>query len=148
MRLLKENDSFRFSQSHILSTKPAALWLYIGQSDVTESMVTTRSPCCGYNLAWRAELKGEDLWSYSHKIESVSLQKKSIRSLAHQQSVFRRCYSKPTFFRVLPTRWRRKPAGIDTERNYVTVTACIGNATVLFRAHKNTARRKKVLQIS
>ena len=27
--------------------------------------------------------------------------------------------------RVLPTRWRRKPAGIDTERNYVTVTLCI-----------------------
>jgi len=23
--------------------------------------------------------------------------------------------------RVLPTKWRRKPAGIDTERNYVTV---------------------------
>jgi len=29
-----------------------------------------------------------------------------------------------TFLRVLPTRWRRKPAGIDTERNYVTVTLC------------------------
>jgi len=27
-----------------------------------------------------------------------------------------------TFIRVLPTRWRRKPAGIDVERNYVTVT--------------------------
>jgi len=27
--------------------------------------------------------------------------------------------------RVLPTRWRRKPAGIDTERNYVTVSLCI-----------------------
>ena len=26
--------------------------------------------------------------------------------------------------RVLPTKWRRKPAGIDTERNYVTVTLC------------------------
>jgi len=29
-----------------------------------------------------------------------------------------------TFLRVLPTRWRRKPAGIDTERNYVNVTLC------------------------
>ena len=29
-----------------------------------------------------------------------------------------------TFLRVLPTRWRRKPAGIDTERNYVNVTVC------------------------
>ena len=27
--------------------------------------------------------------------------------------------------RVLPTRWRRKPAGIDMNRNYVTVTLCI-----------------------
>ena len=27
--------------------------------------------------------------------------------------------------RVLPTKWRRKPAGIDMERNYVTVTLCI-----------------------
>ena len=27
-----------------------------------------------------------------------------------------------TFIRVLPTRWRRKPAGTDVERNYVTVT--------------------------
>jgi len=43
-------------------------------SDVTESMVTIRSPCCGYNLAWCVELKGEDLWSYSPKTKSVSLQ--------------------------------------------------------------------------
>ena len=27
--------------------------------------------------------------------------------------------------RVLPTKWRRKPAGIDMERNYVTVTLCM-----------------------
>ena len=27
--------------------------------------------------------------------------------------------------RVLPTRWQRKPAGIDMNRNYVTVTLCI-----------------------
>jgi len=26
------------------------------------------------------------------------------------------------FVRVLPTRWRRKPAGIDVERNYITIT--------------------------
>jgi len=28
-------------------------------------------------------------------------------------------------FTFLPTRRRRKPAGIDTERNYVTVTLCV-----------------------
>ena len=27
--------------------------------------------------------------------------------------------------RVLPTTWQRKPAGIDMERNYVTITLCI-----------------------
>ena len=32
-----------------------------------------------------------------------------------------------TFLRVLPTRWRRIPAGIDMERNYVTVTLCISS---------------------
>ena len=30
-----------------------------------------------------------------------------------------------TFIRVLPTRWRQKPAGIDMERNDVNVTLCI-----------------------
>jgi len=30
-----------------------------------------------------------------------------------------------TFLSVLLTRWRRKPAGIDMERNYVTVILCI-----------------------
>ena len=29
-----------------------------------------------------------------------------------------------TFLRVLLTRWRRKPAGIDMNRNYVTVVLC------------------------
>ena len=38
-------------------------------------MATIRSPCCGYNLAWCVELKGDDLWSCSHKIESVNLRK-------------------------------------------------------------------------
>jgi len=38
--------------------------LYTGCSDITESMVTIRSPCCGYNLALCVELKGEDLSSY------------------------------------------------------------------------------------
>jgi len=27
--------------------------------------------------------------------------------------------------RVLPTKWRRKPAGIDMERNCVIVTLCV-----------------------
>jgi len=48
---------------------------YTWRSDVTEAMVTIRSPCCGYNLAWCVELKGEYLWSCSLKIESASLRK-------------------------------------------------------------------------
>jgi len=47
----------------------------------------------------------------------------SLWSLTDQQSVFKRYHSKK-HMRVLPTKWRRKPAGIDMERNYVTVTLC------------------------
>ena len=43
----------------------------------------------------------------------------SVWSLTYQQSLFNRLYQ--TFIRALPTRWRRKPAGIDMELNYVTV---------------------------
>ena len=39
--------------------------------------------------------------------------------------IFKRYCSNQHFLRVLPARWRRKPAGIDTERNYVTVTLSI-----------------------
>jgi len=36
--------------------------------------------------------------------------------------------------KVLPTKWRRKPAGIDIERKYATVTVCVplGAAYVRF----------------
>ena len=36
-----------------------------------------------------------------------------------------RYHGKKTFMRVLPTKWRRTPADIDTERNYATVTLYI-----------------------
>ena len=36
-----------------------------------------------------------------------------------------------TFLKVLPTRWRWKRAGIDMERNYVTVTLCIESRVYL-----------------
>jgi len=41
--------------------------------------------------------------------------------LTCQQSVFKQHHSN-RFLSVLPTRWRRKTAGIDTKQNYVTVT--------------------------
>ena len=50
----------------------------------------------------------------------------SLWSLTGQQRVFKRYHSKKVM-RVLPTKRRRKPAGIDMERNYVTVTLSIVN---------------------
>ena len=46
-----------------------------GDDDVTESMVTIRSPFCGYNTMPCVELNGEDQSCYSDQIESVSLRK-------------------------------------------------------------------------
>ena len=50
------------------------LW-YIGWSDITESVVTIRSPFYWYNTVWCVVLNGEDLSCYSNKIGSVSLRK-------------------------------------------------------------------------
>jgi len=67
-------------------------------------------------------LKGEDLPCYSNEIESVDENVRVIFDLL--KSVFRPQQSQ-TFLRVLPTTRRRKPAGIDTKRIYVTVTLCV-----------------------
>ena len=51
------------------------------------SRITTRSPFSGYNSAYCVELKSEDLWSYSRKIESVSWRKcPSIRLLGYNKA--------------------------------------------------------------
>ena len=47
----------------------AATRTNMGQSDVTESVTTIRSPFCGYNTAKCVELIGEDLSCYSIKNE-------------------------------------------------------------------------------
>ena len=40
--------------------------------------------------------------------------------------------------RVLPTKWRRKPAGLDMERNYVTVSLCVvGGNDILDRCARD-----------
>ena len=92
-------------------------------------MVTMRSPtpCCGHNCV---ELKGEDLWSYSPKTESVSLRKcpydhkltnKAYLSAIPITSIFQNF----TYKMAAKTSW---------QRNYVTVTvalcmsACQGSA--------------------
>ena len=87
------------------------------------------------------ELKGEDLWSCSHKIESVSLRKcpydqcfkltnKAYLSALTVASIFRSFTHKM----AAKTGWH-----IDTERNYVTVTlcTCIQARIVFFRQRKH-----------
>ena len=67
--------------------------------------------------------RGEDLVCYSNKIKSVCL-----RKCLYDRQLINKVYlgdiTATNVIRVLPTRWRRKPAGIDIERNYVTVTLC------------------------
>ena len=73
-------------------------------------MITTRSPFCGDRgrrfivlFAWN-----------------------SATLLTYQQSKFNRYHCSKHFSELaLPTRWRRKPAGTDMERNHVTVFLCI-----------------------
>jgi len=49
--------------------------VYTGRSDVTESMVTIRSPFCGHTTIQCVQLNGEDLSCCSNKTESVSLRR-------------------------------------------------------------------------
>ena len=99
-------------QSHCL----AALWM--------QNKTTTRSKLkwrhriygydgyfCGYNMASCVELRGEDL-SCLNYIQSVGswkcLYDQYLANKAHFSNI-----TVKTFLRVLPTRWRRKPAGIE-----------------------------------
>jgi len=70
------------------------------------------------------ELIGEDLPCYSTKINWLVLENYPRHHYPTDKVYFSDSRVR-TFLRVLPTRWRRQPAGIDMERNYVTVTLCI-----------------------
>ena len=59
------------------------------------------------------ELRGEDLLCYFNKIQSGWFKKMSVWSLTCEQSVFKR-HRSSKHFRVLSTKWRRKPASMDT----------------------------------
>jgi len=65
----------------VLTVDSSSAWskhcslVYIGCSDVTESVIMIRSPFCGYNTTLSVELNGKDLLCYSNKIESASLRK-------------------------------------------------------------------------
>ena len=56
------------------------------------------------------------------QIKLNQIKKMSIGPLTYQQRVFQRYQSDKHFSEFLPTRWRQKSTGIDTEQNYVTVT--------------------------
>jgi len=47
------------------------------------------------------------------------------------KSLFKHHHSDKHLSEFLPTRWRQKSTGIDTEQNYVTVTLCICTAVGL-----------------
>jgi len=49
----------------------------------------------------------------------------SVRSLTYLQIVLKRYHSDKHLSEYLPTKWRQKSIGIDTEQNYVTVILCI-----------------------
>ena len=86
--------------------------VYIKWSDVTESMVTIRSPFCEYNMAYCVDLSGEDLSYWLNYIQSVGLWKRLMITSSPTKRISAISQRK-TFIRVLPTRWRRKPAGIE-----------------------------------
>ena len=63
---------------------------------------------------------GEDLPCYANKILTIWF-KKCLRDHQPTDSV----YLSDIRYQVLSRRWRRKPAGINTERNDVTVTPLV-----------------------
>jgi len=67
---------------------------------------------------------GEDLPCCSNKVQPVSFRKRRCEHQPTDKAYFSDSGGKP-FLRVLPTKWRWKPYGIDTKRNYVTVTLSI-----------------------
>ena len=62
-----------FEFCHLHAMRNILTTIYIGWSDVTESVVTIRSPFCGYNTTYCVELSGEDFSCYSNKIKPFSL---------------------------------------------------------------------------
>jgi len=129
IRIPKPTDSSDNWTSWWTSLSVNSVSFFSRWSDVTESTVTIRSPFCGYNLAWCVELKAK-LYEVIH-IKLNQFTKMPIRSLAYCIKRIKALLQWATFFGVLPTRWRRKPAGIDTEPNYITLTLCISLATKL-----------------
>ena len=79
-RSLYAHSTFGSLHSDFRSNHPPLACSYSRPAAYTQGEATSqnlwsrlRSPFCGCNSAYYVELKGEHLWSYSHKIVSVSL---------------------------------------------------------------------------
>ena len=100
--------------------------------------------CHTHRVKWRHRVYGHDtiaiLWAEHEIMRRVKwrrfialfkyiwiscFKKLSVWSLTCQQSVFKRCRSAKHFWEFLPTRWRQKSTGKDTEQNYVTDALCL-----------------------
>jgi len=92
----------RPSQSVVNFVLQRRTLVYIRWRDVTESMVTTRSPFCGYNMAYYVELRGKDfivLFQYDTICWFIQM---SVWSLTCRQSVFKRYHSSQHFSELYP----------------------------------------------
>ena len=85
-------------------------------------MAMIRSPFCGYNMTESLELMGEDLLCFLNKIQSAGLWNVHMITSLPTKCITARSQWK-TFIRVLPTRWRWKPAGIEIM--WLSVCVCL-----------------------
>jgi len=102
-------------------------------------MVTIRSPFCGYNLAQYVELMGEDLPCCWNKVQPVTLRKYPRDRWPTDKAYFSDS-GVTNISQSFTHKWRWKPAGIDIERNCVTVAVCIG----LCWAHWGKSQRPSI----
>ena len=126
-----------------VSVSAVRLQAYTGWNDVTESMVTIRSPFCGYNTIRCVKLNGEDLSCYLNKTESVIL-----RKCPYDHWIANNPYlSAITMTNISQSFYLqdggKKSSGIDMEQNYVIVTLCIGSRIDLFNC--NSPIRKYII---
>jgi len=77
-------------------------------------MATIRSPFCGYNVAKCVESTGEDL-SRVIQIKFNLLVNKNVRMIINlpTKKAYFSDITVENIYQSLPTRWRRKPAGIE-----------------------------------
>ena len=77
------------------------------------------------------ELRVEDLLRCSNKIESSDLRQCPYDHELTDEAYLSDATVTNISYKVLPTKWRRNPAGIDMERNYAIVTLYTCIQTIL-----------------